>query len=97
MELNICMDVHTCMERNEAGRAAGAGTVEQSQGSKDAAADARTLIVNARPRFGSALWAAQTDGSRAVVAILDGSVYLAGVFAVSAAHAARKAVPGLRG
>jgi hypothetical protein len=69
----------------------------KSQGILDAMADARTLVVNARPRYGSALWMAQDSGSRAVVACLDGDVDLAGFHATGAAHAAFKAVRALRG
>jgi hypothetical protein len=63
----------------------------------DAIADARTLVVNARAKHGSALWAAQDLGSRAVVACLNGDGYLAQCFAAEAAAAAFEAVPGLRG
>lgn len=75
----------------EAGEARGL-----SQGAKDAIADARTLVINARPRFGSALWRAQEAGSQAVVACLDGAGLLAQTHAYAAAHAAFRAVPALR-
>ena len=68
-----------------------------SQGVLDAVADAQTLVVNARPRFASALWTAQAEGSRAFVAILDGDGPLAQTSAYFAAHAAFQAVPALRG
>jgi hypothetical protein len=68
-----------------------------SQGVLDAVADARTLVVVARPRFGSALWTAQIEGSRAVVAMFDGDGPLAQTSAYFAAHAAFRAVPALRG
>lgn len=63
----------------------------------DAMADARTVLVNTRVRFGSALWLAQQEGSRAVVAVLDGDVYLAGLHTEVAVRAARKALRALRG
>jgi hypothetical protein len=63
----------------------------------DAISDARTLIANALPRFGSALWEAQAEGSRAVVAAISGDAYAAQDCAIAAAHAAFEAVPGLRG
>lgn len=67
-----------------------------SQGAKDAAADAGTLVVNGRPRYGSALYVTLEYGSKAVVAVLDGEADLAGYYAQVAAHAARRAVRGLR-
>lgn len=79
----------------------GAGSVADAGGDRvpvqDAIADARTLVINVPVRFGGALWAAQHDGSRAVVAALDGDGPLAQTCAYFAAHAAFEAVPGLRG
>jgi hypothetical protein len=66
------------------------------QGVKDAIADARTLVVIAQPRPGSALATAQDLGSRADVACLDG-LDLAAFYARLAAHAAFQAVRALRG
>lgn len=67
-----------------------------SQGAKDAMADARTLLAVRIPSVYSALWYAQDEGSRAVVAALDGND-IAGYHAEWAAHYAFKAVPALRG
>ena len=67
-----------------------------SQGALDAMADARTLLAFRSPRVYSALWHAQDEGSRAVVAVLDGND-LAGDYAESAARYAFRAIPGLRG
>lgn len=65
------------------------------QGTLDALADARTLILNASPAHGSALWQAQDLGSRAVVAYLDGAYDRAEMYAFAAFGAALEAVPGL--
>lgn len=90
--------VYQYMERNEAGRVADAGQpVPASQCALDAMADVRTCLVNTRVRFGSALWLAQHEGSRAVVAVLDGDAYLAGLHAAVAVRAGRKALRALRG
>lgn len=62
----------------------------------DAIADARTIVVNAAPKHGSALWAAQDLGSRAVVAYLDGRYEMAEFYVFSAFDAALEAVPGLK-
>jgi len=62
----------------------------------DAIVDARTLVVCARPRFGSQLWRAQDSGGRAVVASLNGRENLAALYACEAAHAAFRAVRRLR-
>lgn len=76
---------------SDAGQAGG-------QSSRDASlAWARALVVKARPRFGSPLWVALDQGSRCVVACLDGNEDLAALCARFAAHAAFRAVPGLRG
>lgn len=83
---------------SEAGRVQeGEAPRVQSQAVLDAMADARTLVVNVRAPFGSALWIAQDSGSRAVVAVLDGDVSMAGYNAENAAHAAFRAIRGLRG
>jgi hypothetical protein len=66
------------------------------QATLDAIADARTLVVIAQPRPGSALATAQDLGSRTVVACLDGRE-LAAFYARRAAHAAFQAVRALRG
>lgn len=71
--------------------------MQTTQSTRDALADARTLVVVAQPRPGSALDQALTRGSRAVVACLDGKQDLAAFYARGAAHAALKAVRALRG
>ena len=65
----------------------------------DAVADARTVVafsVDGPRRFRELLGQVSTYGSEAVVAALDGSHLAAGA-AAAAAHAAFRAVPGLRG
>ena len=89
------------MERSAVGQVA-EGAAGIPQGVRDAIADARTLVVFvmlARPhsRTWRALEAAQDRGSDAHVACMDGKERLAVVNAREAAHAAFRAVPGLRG
>lgn len=66
-----------------------------SQGVRDALADARTLVLNGAGR-GRNLETALAEGSAAVVAVLDDLSDLAALHAGQAAHAAFRAVPGLR-
>jgi hypothetical protein len=84
-------------DNGSADRVADAGEAPRlvSQSTLDALADAQTLIVNARPKHGSALWAAQDLGSRAVVAYVGGAYDRAEDYTFAAFDAALEAVPGL--
>lgn len=84
-------------DNGSADRVADAGETPRvvSQSTLDALADARTFVVNAHPKHGSALWAAQDLGSRAVVSYLDGAYDRAEMYVFAAFDAALEAVPGL--
>ena len=68
----------------------------ESKGVAESIEWANGVLAAARPiRYGSALWAAQHYGSRAVVACIDGNEDLAVACARLAAGAAHDAVPEL--